>query len=91
MENKTCLHLPSTPWSLTHPLLFTWITCHLLKGAISGRNVGGDTTNEDEYSAALERLLEGCPACTCWSSQIRCAARKGGAQSSELEEGSGRR
>lgn len=32
-------------------------------------------SNEDEYSAALERLLEGCPARTRCSSQIGGTAR----------------
>lgn len=41
--------------------------------------MGGDIPNEDEYSAALERLLEGCPACTQCSSQIGGAVSKGGA------------
>lgn len=39
--------------------------------------MGGDTPNEDEYSAALERLLEGCPAYTCCSSQIGGTASYG--------------
>lgn len=41
--------------------------------------MGGDIPNEDEYSAALERLLEGCPACTQCSSQIGGAVSMGGA------------
>lgn len=32
--------------------------------------MGGDAPNEDEYSAVLERLLEGCLASTHGSSQI---------------------
>lgn len=49
-----------------------------LKGPSSGRNVGGDAPNEDEYSAALERLLEGCPASTHGSSQIGDTVNGGG-------------
>lgn len=49
--------------------------------------MGGDTPNEDEYSAALERLLEGCPACTHCSSQIGGTVSKGGALHTEHEEG----
>lgn len=40
--------------------------------------MGGDAPNEDEYSAALERLLEGCPASTHGSSQIGVAVNRGG-------------
>lgn len=40
--------------------------------------MGGDAPNEDEYSAALERLLEGCPPSTHASSQIGGAATGGG-------------
>lgn len=49
--------------------------------------MGGDIPNEDEYSAALERLLEGCPACTQCSSQIGGAMSMGGALHTEHEEG----
>lgn len=45
--------------------------------------------NEDEYSAALERLLESCPACTCCSSQIGSKVGvEGGVQLTELKWGS---
>lgn len=49
--------------------------------------MGGDAPNEDEYSAALERLLEFCPACTHCSSQIAGTVSKGGALHTEHEEG----
>lgn len=49
--------------------------------------MGGDTPNEDEYSAALERLLEGCPACTQCSGQIGGAVSRGVVPHTEAEEG----
>lgn len=49
--------------------------------------MGGDTPNEDEYSAALERLLEGCPACTQCSGQIGGAVSRGVVPHTEVEEG----
>lgn len=42
--------------------------------------MGGDAPNEDEYSAALERLLEGCPASTHGSSQIGDTVNGGGGE-----------
>ncbi|KAM7406541.1 hypothetical protein PAMP_000915 [Pampus punctatissimus] len=58
-------------------------------GPSPGWNVGGDTPNEDEYSAALERLLEGCPARTRCSSQIggRVRVVEGGARHAGLKWG----
>lgn len=45
--------------------------------------------NEDEYSAALERLLEGCPARTRCSSQIGSKVGvEGGVQITGLKWGS---
>lgn len=88
-EEKTCLYLPPTLWSTTPTSLSSiWITCSLLKGPSPGRSGGGDTPNEDEYSVALERLLEGCPACTRCSSQIGGTMREGGARRSGLKWGS---
>lgn len=70
---------PPTPSSI-------WITCSLLKGPSPGRSGGGDTPNEDEYSAAFERLLEGCPARTRCSSQIDGTVRvEGGARRAGLK------
>lgn len=65
-----------------------WITCSLLKGPSPGRSGGGDTPNEDEYSAALERLLDGCPACIRCSNQIGGMVREGGALCTGLWRGS---
>lgn len=42
--------------------------------------MGGDAPNEDEYSAAPERLLEGCPASTHSPSQIGDTVNGGGAR-----------
>lgn len=53
--------------------------------------MGGDTPNEDEYSAALERLLEGCPACTQCSGQIGGAVSRGVVPHTEAEEGEAER
>lgn len=60
--------LPPSPWSLTPPPHLD----HLLpvKRTRPWTERGWWYRNEDEYSAALERLLEGCPACTRCSSQI---------------------
>lgn len=65
-----CLSIPPPPLCIR----ITWL---LLKGPGPGRSVGGDAPNEDEYSAALERLLEGCPPSTHASSQIGGAAAGG--------------
>lgn len=49
----------------------------MLKGAGPGQSGGGDTPNEDEYSAALERLLEGCPAALA-ALPVKLVAQRGG-------------
>ena len=52
-------------------------TCSLLRGLSPGGWQGDDATNEDEYSAALERFLEHFPACTWCPSQIGGVMRGG--------------
>lgn len=83
-KNIFTSHQPLGVW----PPHSIWITCSLLKGPSPGRSGGGDTLNEDEYSAALERLLEGCPACTRCSSQIGGSVREGGTLRTGLKRGS---
>lgn len=68
-KNPKCPQLPSKPYD-SQPPPSIQSSCSLLKRPSPGRSGGGDTSNEDEYSAALESLLEACPACTCCSSQI---------------------
>lgn len=73
---------PFTPQSVSalapSPLPCPPLTWLLLKGAGSGRSVGGDAPNEDEYSAAPEWLLEACLASTPGSSQIGGTVNRGG-------------
>lgn len=76
-NNKFPSQYPSCE-CVSPPSLRIWITWLLLKGPNPGRSVGGDAPNEDEYSTALERLLEGCPASTHGSSQIGDTVNGGG-------------